>query len=202
MRFLPYEDFEIHTSLTSEEVFYKLRSVIDTEGKWWINNPFRGEVDGHFFKIRRVTWWNHNFTPVIYGEIDPENSGCRIHLSMRMPWFGFLFNLFIFGFLWYMYFGAIANLILQKIQTGVWQIESPLGLLPGIFMLAYVYLLSVGSYKWEVKRVRRALLNLFHSDENRITYQEFRLLESCIIRTFFLVTLFASLGWIVFNLIR
>ena len=117
MKYLPFEDFEIHTTMTSDEVFHKLRAAVS-------------------------------------GKIHSEGSGCCVRIRMRLLWFSFLFYLLILGWLWYMYFGGIANLIVQKVQTGIWQIESPWLLLPGIGMFAFGYLLSVGTFRSETRHIR------------------------------------------------
>jgi hypothetical protein len=207
MKYLPFENFEIHTDLTSDEVFYKLRAAVDTKRKWWIftNKPFwGGEVERHYFRFWRVTWWSRNFTPIVSGKINSEDSGCCVRVRMRMPWFGFLFYSFWLGAIWFMYFGAIVNLIIQKIKTGIWQIESPWQLLPLIGMFAFGYLISVGTFMSEAIDVKEYLLWLSGTKKENIIYIDrvFGITESQIIMSLFLVTVFVSLGWIVFNLLR
>jgi len=206
MRFLPYEDFEIYTSLTSDEVFHRLRAAVDTQRKWWIftNKPFWGEVDRHYFKVWRATWWLRNLTPVVLGKIRSEGSGCCIQIRMRLPWYSFFFSALWLGMVWYLYFGAIAYLLIQKIQTGIWQIDSPWFLLTGIGMFAFGYLLFFSSFKRDANRNKAFLLDLSNSKENDITYRDriFGLTESQIITSLFLITFVASLGWIVFSLIQ
>jgi len=209
MKYLPFEDFEIHTDLPSDEIFYRLRAAVETEETWFIllllgNKSYFGKVGRSNFKISRVTWWNHNVTPVVSGKIQSEDLGCRIRIRMRMPWFSFLFSLFWLGAVWYLYFGGIANLIIQKIQTGIWQIESPWLLLLGIGMFAFGYLIFVGSFKSEVRRVKDYLMRLSETDGENIVYRDQFLgfTESQIIKLLFLLTLVISLGWIVFSLLR
>jgi hypothetical protein len=206
MKYLPFEDFEIHTSLTSDEVFYRLRATVDTKKYFWVftNKSFWGNVSRHHFWMRRFTWWNQNFTPVVSGKIQTEDFGSCIRIKMRMPWFGFLFYLFWLGAVWVMYFGGIANLLVQKIQTGIWQIDSPLLLLPGIFMLAFGYFLPVGSFYSDVHHVKKVLFSLTDVDRESIVYHDniLGVTESQILRTIFIMTVVVSVGWIVFQLVQ
>jgi hypothetical protein len=116
MKYLPYENFEIHSKLTSDEVFYKLRAAVDTQRKWFIftNKPFWGEVDRHYFRIWLVNIGKQNFTPYVLGKIQPKESGCCIRIKMRMPWFGFLFYTLILAWFWIGYFRGVADLVVQK----------------------------------------------------------------------------------------
>jgi hypothetical protein len=206
MKYLPFEDFEIHTTVTSDEVFHRLRAAVDTKRKWWIftNKPFwGGEVERHYFRIWRVTWWSHNFTPIVTGKIHPEGFGSCLQIKLRMPWFGFWFYALILVWLWFIYFDGIANLIIQKIQTGIWQIESPWMLLPGIVMFAFAYLISVGTFMSEADKVKEYLLRISETKKENIKYQDrfFGVTEPQILKTLFLATLVASLGWIVYSLL-
>jgi hypothetical protein len=203
MRFLPFEDFEVHTTMSSNEVFYRLRASVDTQRKWLIftNKPFWGLVHRKYFRIRRDTWWNHNVTPVVFGKVNLEDSGCCIRIKMRMPWLSFLFDSLVLGWLWVMYFGGIANLIVEKIRSGIWQIDSPGMLLPGVGMFAFVYLISVGAFKSEVRRIKSYLLSLWQANEENIIVRDqiFGLTEPQFIKSLFLLTLVISLTWIVFS---
>jgi len=209
MKYLPYEDFEIHTDLSSDEVFYRLRAAVDTEGKWWIftNKPFWGEVYRHHFRIWRDTWWGRNFTPITFGAIQEENLGSCIRIRMRMPWHGFLFYSFIFGFLWLSFFLGYADLILQKIQTGIWQIESLgewlLNIVLFIIFLAYIYFISVGTFKSDVCRIKDRLLRISGTAEEDIIYRDtiLGITESQIIKALFIIPIVISLGWMIYKLL-
>ena len=204
MKYLPFQDFEIHTNLTADEVFYRLRAYVDTKGNFGIlsNKSFWGDVTRRYFRIERYTWWYYNFTPVVFGKIDVEGFGSKIRVKMRMPWYSFLFYAFILGALWVMYFGGIANLLVQKIQTGIWQMDSPWLFLPGIFMVAFTYFVSVGSFYSEVHRIKEFLLFLSETDRENIVFYDkiFGITESQIIKSILIMTFVASAGWIVFQL--
>lgn len=209
MKYLPFENFDIHTKLSSDEVFYRLRAAVDTERKWWIftNKPFWGEVYRGSFRIWRDTWWGRNFTPITFGIIQQEGLGSYIQIWMRMPWLSFLFYSFVFGFMWLSFFMGHANFIVQKIQTGVWQIESLgdwlLGLVGYIVFLSLTYLISVGTFKSDVRRVKAHLLQLSETAEASIIYHD-RILgitESQIIKALFIIPIVISVGWMIYKLL-
>lgn len=205
MNYLPFEDFEIHTKLTSDEVFYKLRASVDTERKLQIftNKVFWGEVSRSEFKFWRAIWWNRS-SPVIFGKIWTEESGCCIVVRMRLPWLGFLFDVLFFGWFCVIYFGVIAKIFIQKIQTGSWQIDSPLMLLlfPCIFI--FIYLISSGPFKSEVRHITNYLLTLSQTQKENIVYRDefLGLKESQIIRVFFVITIIISLLWVMLDILR
>jgi hypothetical protein len=210
MKYLPFEDLEIHSKVSPDEVFHRLCASVDTEGKWlfFTNKPFWGEVYRGSFRFWRATWWNHNFTPIVSGIIQPDGSGCCLQVSMRMRWLSFLFYFAIFGFMWLSFFIGIANLILQKIQTGSWQIESSgeflLNFLLYIIILGFIYLISVGAFKYDARYVKKYLIWLSEIDADSIVhYDKFLgIPESQIIKALFVVSFFVSFSWILFGLIR
>jgi hypothetical protein len=205
MKYLPYENFEIHSKLTSDEVFYKLRAAVDTQRKWLIftNKPFWGEVDRHYFRIWLVNIGKQNFTPYVLGKIQPKELGCCIRIKMRMPWFGFLFYSFWLGSVWTIFFGGVSDLIIQKIQTGIWGIASPWDLLPLIGMFGFGYLLSVGTFKYDAGYIKEYLLWLSGAQKENLINRDLilGLTEAQIMKWLLTVTVVASFGWIVFNLV-
>jgi len=121
-----------------------------------------------------------------------------------MPWHSFLFYSLVLGWLLVIYFGGIVNLLIQKLLTGVWQIESPWLLLPGIGMFAFGYLISVGTFKRDVRYIRDYLLSLLQTGVGNIIYQDefLGLTETQIIKAWFVITLFISLVWVLLDLVR
>lgn len=204
MKYLPFEDFEIQTNLSSGEVFYRLRAAVDTKRKWvfFTNKPFWGEVERNYFKIWRVTWWNQNIRPIIYGVIYENGSVSHVKIKMRMPWVAFVFDGLILCWLWFQYFLTLANLIAQKIISGVWQIASPWMLLPPIFFFSLAYLISVGIFIVEKNNAKAFLLEIFNKTNVSVKYQEeiFGISEKQIFRMFFVLTFVVTAGWILYQL--
>jgi hypothetical protein len=209
MKYLPFENFELPTKLSSDEVFYRLRAAVDTQRKWWIftNKPFWGDVNRHYFRIWTNSWWGHNFRPIVFGSIQSDGSRCYLQIKMRMPWFGFLFYSFIFGFVWLSFFMGHASLVVQKIQTGFWYYESLgdwlLNVVLGIVFLAFIYLISVGAFKSEARRAKDHLLRLSETTEENIIYRDMILgiSESQIITALFYIPIGISVGWTIYKLL-
>ncbi len=203
MKFLPFEDFEIHTELSSDQVFYKLRAAVDTQRKWWIftNKPFWGEVGRYHFRIWRTTWGNRN-QPIVTGRIQMRGTGSCIKVSIRYALLSYLFWLIWLGGIWYIFFKGVSELIFQKIKTGIWEIASPWDLLPLIGMFAFGYLLSVGFFMSEAIDIKEYLLWLLETNKEEIIYLNkiFGLSELQIIKSLVGGTIIISLGWIVFKL--
>jgi hypothetical protein len=209
MKHLPFENFEIHTNLSSDEVFYRLRAATDKERNWWIlaNKPFWGQVYRHNFKIRRYRGWWRNFTLVVLGETQSEDLGCCLQIRIRLSWFGYLVDALILGFIWLSFLMGNANLVVQKIQTGSWQVESLgewlLSLLLFIIFFAFMYLISVGTFKYESLYVKEYLLKLSATSEESIIYRDtiLGITESQIIKALFIIPIVISLGWMIYKLL-
>ena len=207
MKYLPFENFDVHTELTPDELFRRFSSAVETRWLIFPSEKFVGDVEKHYFRIRRVTWWNRYFTPIVSGKIQPEKSGCHLQIRMRMSWFGFLFYSFAFGFVWLSFFMGNANLVVRKIQTGTWPIESfwewILNVLLYIVMLSFIYFMSVGTFKWEAYRSINYLLRLARTNKNNIIYRDqiLGLTETQIVRVVFLLPLVISVGWMIFKLL-
>jgi len=210
MKYLPFEEFEIHTRLSADEVFYRLRAAVDTERKWWIftNKPFWGEVYRGSFRIWRAAYWSRNFTPITFGIIKREGFGSCILIWMRMPWFSFLFYAAIFCFSWFSFILGHADLIVQRIQTGTWQYESLgewlLNFVMFFIFLLFIYLISVGTFKADVHKVKEGLLRISETAEENIIDHD-RILgitEPQVIQALLLLPLGISIGRMIFNLLQ
>jgi len=205
MDYLPFENFEIHTTLTSDEVFYRLRAAVETKKPWWqplfaVRKSYYGEVNRNSFRLVRVTSWNRNFTPQVLGTIQWDNLGSSIQITMRLNSGSLLFWAFWLGCVGCMFFGGLANQILEMIQTGIWKIESLGGILPLILMFAFGYLLVMVSFKIETSRVKEFLVKLTEAKVESIHYKDriFGLSEFQIIKWILLVVMIVSLGWVLY----
>jgi hypothetical protein len=205
MKYLPYEDFEIHSELTSDEVFYKLRAAVDTQGKWWIftNKPFWGEVNRHYFRIWRDSFWNRNANPVISGIIRSEDSGSYLQIRIRPPWSAIFVWVTILGLLGYGFFYLINTLIIQRITLGFWQID-PLGdHLSGGAVFVFMYFMLMIPFKMDVNQHKEFLTQLTGVDRKEFHNRDklFGATEAQLIKFLLFITIVASLVWIGFNIL-
>ena len=109
-----------------------------------------------------------------------------------------------FGFIFYKLVDGTANIVLQIIQTGTWQIELVWQFLPLFGMFAFGYILVMNDIKPETKRYKEFFINLLEVDLVNIVNRDriFGMTESQIIKSLFLLTFVALLGLIIYNLLR
>ena len=143
MLLLPYEEFEIQTNLKSNDVYYKLCSMVETKKTWWIlldtNKQYFGEVESNRFSISRVIWYRNSFLPLIIGKVHPNGKGSLIRIKMRLYWLVFIFMIFWLGLAGYMSLNHYSDLILSVIQTRKWIDLSLWDIIPaGMFSFGYL----------------------------------------------------------------
>jgi len=208
MNYLPFEDFEIHTALSSDEVFYRLRAAVETKRPWWrpllfVSKSYYGEVWRNAFRMVRITHWNRNFTPEVFGTVEQENSGSKVRVTMRLHSFSFIFWVFWLGGVVYIILNGVTSLIIQMTQSGVWLIDPYWGIFPLLGFFAFGYLMVMVSFKLETDRVKEFLVKLAGAKKENIQYKDriLGLTEFQIIRWLFLLTFIAMLGWIVYSLL-
>lgn len=207
MKSLPFEAFDIYTKLSSDEVFYRLRAIVDTKETWWIfiTKPFFGKVRRDRFKIHRTVLDNRR-SVLTFGEIHKTESGSRIHIQIRLPWLFFLFITCIFGYIYVAFFQWIMNLILLKIQTGIWQVESisesllTLATYP-IFM-AIFYLLPLYGFNHEAYHIKTRLRQILDASSERIyQYQILGMTEIQLVKSILSAPIVISLAWMIYKLL-
>ena len=91
---------------------------------------------------------------------------------MRLLWFSFFFFGFCLGAVLFWFSSGFSSLILQKIQTGNWQIDSPLLLFPPILMISIGYYLFNGGFQSEKRLSKEFLANLLVTDAGKFKYKD------------------------------
>lgn len=154
MAFVPYEHFTVDTALPFNEAVERIAPLV--EPKRFFRNPFsrrhkefEGAITAQDFKISRIIHYNNSFRPVIDGQFVRTPSGTR--LTVKMTLHPFVIALWIF-WLGLMGLGFVMAL-LRPYGKGI-----PLGLLA---MMAFGYLLTIGAFKWEARKARNRLTQLF-----------------------------------------
>src|SRR6266498_1868481 len=86
MNLLPYERLKIKTKLSTEEACEKLYEVVELSpyAVWFKTNhkPYQGKIDATHFEVVRVMHYRSPVVPIIKGDLNPETSGCAIHITM------------------------------------------------------------------------------------------------------------------------
>ncbi len=96
MDYFPFENFEIHTTLNSDEIFYRFRAAVETKKTWRkplfaIKKSYYGVVNRNSFWMARVATLAPNFTPEVSGTIRQDISGSFILISMRLSSLSLIF---------------------------------------------------------------------------------------------------------------
>ncbi|MEA5570375.1 hypothetical protein [Calothrix sp. UHCC 0171] len=172
MKFLPYERLIIYSQLTQESAIQKLIDVVDSASnrnfRASVIKPYRGEIIGYKFKIRRVINYRNSFLPVIQGEIKSAKAGCCIDLKMRL-------NLIVICFLFVWSSPLIYSLlmifivgIIQLIQLAFPELVTvsgsiPLNIIFVLFgMILFCYCLATIFFKIESTKSKVFLQKLFN----------------------------------------
>jgi len=204
MRYIPFEDFEIHSTLSSSEIFYRLRASVETKETWriLIKKPYFGRVNRNNFRIKKVTkWWDRSLPSTISGEILPRDPGSCIRIIVKSHWYIIMFYTIWLAACWYLLFSEITILVIYKIQTGIWHIAlSELFWPVGMFIFGYL-ILEI-DFMIDTKRSKEFLMKLLETDMETIKHKDviFGLTEFQIILLLFLGTAIISILSIVINL--
>ncbi len=166
MPLLPYEKFEMTSSMSPGEVLVTLAD--STEPRKWMRLfgggrcPFEGEVFGNAFEIRRIIGYRNSFLPQISGTVGPGPSGgSQIVVGMTLHPFVLVFMCVWFGGV------IVANLaVVMSLLTGKpamhgsgWAALGPLA------MLLFGWILVSGSFSLESRKATELLCLLLRASK-------------------------------------
>lgn len=109
----PSQRFTITTYLSPDDVQKKLREVVDPPltgiqfQRKRSENPYRGQIGEHSFKIARIIYYRNSFLPQIEGRINAHGRGSQIEIEMKLH-----IAVIIFMCVWLSMIGQIALLSL------------------------------------------------------------------------------------------
>jgi hypothetical protein len=148
---MPFRRFHIDAAETPEIVIESIRrevrpkpDLVEYFRALWkspkLGGPvFVGTIDGHTFRIRQVIRGRNSFIPLIWGRIEPNQSGTRINVTMLMHPFVFVFMLFWLGVCGWGFYKNPGEIIL-------------------LIMFAFGATLAIGCFYWEAAKAERLLL--------------------------------------------
>lgn len=161
MKFFPYEDFYIITSLKPEEVETRLQSEMEPNRGFSLGKPFSssnryfsGYVVNGVFEFKRIISYRNSFVPQIKGSIEPWLNGSRMHVTMTMQIFVNVFmgmwlgSCLVFGLFY----------LIQELNNGPFQIVDMVPF--GMFLFGYV--LCTGGFKYESSTAKDKLLKMLN----------------------------------------
>lgn len=175
MFFLPYEYFEIYTHLSPQEVCRRLCSVIEP-WHWYPAdiNRFFGTVYSDHFKISRKTGGGTISPPVILGKVEPDGTGSRIKIIIRLDWFVVVWMILIFGAMGFGILQMTSDGLIALFPTGMFQMRVFLALLFYLGAFSFGYLM-MASQLWGERISRKALYALLEVEHAKdiISFRKF-----------------------------
>ncbi|MDD5218714.1 MAG: hypothetical protein PHN49_08150 [Candidatus Omnitrophica bacterium] len=154
MLWIPFEKFEIQTTLDSYRILQKLGEMTEKptfKVLLWPpkgGKPFAGTVDGPDFKIRRIIHYRNSFLPVLCGRAE----GSRLQITARLNWFVALFMGLWLGIVLFVFALSFPSAVEQNPPAPY----GGLRLISG-GMLLFGYFLCVLPFYFELKKAKRIL---------------------------------------------
>lgn len=163
MRFLPVENITYKTQLKEEEIIRRISDIIEPEkiirfGVFSSSSTksYEGQLNGHTFDIKRIISYRNSFLPRINGIIERDFDGMTINIKMRL-------HILIIVFLCIWCGGVGIGCIAFLIKAFGSSEFNPTTLIP-FGMLLFVYLLTMGAFKFESYKSKKDLQTLFEAD--------------------------------------
>lgn len=161
MKLLPYENFYIITKMKQAEVQLEFeRAVSAGTGSIFKSSScatyFEGYAVNGVFEFKRSIEYRNSFLPEIKGTTEPYLNGSRIHVKMRMMMFVTVFMCVWLG-------GAAVggiSIFISEISDGHFRIQD----LAVFLMFFFGYGLMMGAFKYESRKAKNKLLEMFDGD--------------------------------------
>ncbi len=151
MKIIPYEKFQIESSLSVAEVLRRIARR--TEKKQLFNFssslPFSGDVTDRGFEITKNISYRNSFLPVIEGKVEQTKSGSRVTIAMRLH-----FAVMCFMFIWFSAVSVGCIAVLAHLDRFSMPMLIPFGML--IFGVALVS----GGFWFEASKQKVMLIEL------------------------------------------
>ena len=159
MKLLPYDTFEIQTSLTLEETITALKAEVEPK-RWlrWFSRDhalFEGDVSRDGFKIMRIINYRNSFLPVISGTFKQSQNGINVMIRMGLHPFVMAFMCIWFG-------GVILGLFAVGFGLASSKMSLSFPLLIPPAMLIFGWVLVSGSFWFEARKAKPQLLSILH----------------------------------------
>lgn len=156
MKYLPFERITYKTNLSEQEVLTRLSGFVEPKKFGLGRNPikeYEGSVNSNSFEIQRVIKNRNSFLPQISGTIQKNNGETQIKIIMKLHWVVFVFLIFWCGFVVLFLIGILVMEDLKSLEF----------FLP-MFMLLFVYALTMYGFKSESKKSREYLKKSFEAE--------------------------------------
>jgi hypothetical protein len=165
MKFLPYDKFEIETTMSPEAFVAALNSQVEPKRLFRMSSnhlPFQGDISRDGFRITRIIHYRNSFLPIVSGKYFPGPSGIVVEIWMGLHPLVIVFMCVWFGGVGFGAFAMLSGLVTGQVQA------SPILLIP-FGMLLFGWALVSGGFWFEAKKQKRMLIEMFKGLETSET---------------------------------
>lgn len=160
MKYLPFERIIYRTNLSEQEVITRLSDCIEPKKFSWgkkTTKEYEGFVTDSNFEISRIIDYRNSFLPQIRGAVKENNHVTHIEVTMKLH-----VLVFVFLIVWCAF--ALLFLIAMGVAVGIAEGKISVVLFIPVFMLVFVYALTMFGFKSESKKSREFLKINFEAE--------------------------------------
>ncbi|UAY50817.1 hypothetical protein [Ferruginibacter albus] len=170
MKFLPFENYTITTTLSQQEILKRIADNIEPKRSYRFtffrpkaNVAYEGKIVQNTFSINRIIYYRNSFIPLIKGNVTAFSDHTEVHIKMQLRYFTLLFVAIWLGFT-----GMICSSIISFISMDTYAIFK--GKIPSILILPFGmfilgYLITILNFTIESKRSKKFLARLLEAGE-------------------------------------
>lgn len=173
-KLLPYENYTIESSLTTEKLLLKLfdktlsaqefvsesdRRVFSFGMKGW-SKPYWGYIRKDSFELERLITYRNFTNPKIVGAIKQVPYGTAIHIKIKPPYS----TLILVGLFQLACLYGLTKTVIQSIKENEMRPE----VFVAVSMIIFAYLLVLVSFKAEAVKSKKFLNDLFEKVEHPV----------------------------------
>ncbi|WP_213278501.1 hypothetical protein [Chryseobacterium indologenes] len=159
MKYLPYERITYKTNLSEQEVLTRLSGFVEPKKFGLGRNSmkdYEGSVNKNSFEISKVIQYRNSFLPQINGRIHNDNDGTQIQVTFSLHAFVSFFLIVWCSFALIFFIGVSIRVIRAK--------EISVEFFLPLFMLLFVYALTMVGFKSESKQSKEYLKRSFEAE--------------------------------------
>jgi len=151
MKYLPFERLVYETPHSEDQIIAYLKDEIRSQS-------YSGSIKENSFELKRVIYYRNSFLPIIFGSIEKGTLGTRVSVRVRPHLF-----VLIFGGIWCGIVGLVAIIFLV---VSLASLRFQPGMFIPLLMFAFGYALIMGAFKYESRRSKKDLAQLFNAEPN------------------------------------
>ncbi|MCC7452646.1 MAG: hypothetical protein IT222_00660 [Crocinitomix sp.] len=163
MKYLPSENITYKSKLKEDEIIKRLSETVEPEKlirfsffSKSASKYYEGYVDGQTFSMRRIISYRNSFIPKITGLIEPDFDGTTIRVKMRL-------HIFVIVFLC-IWCGGVGLAFITTLAYSFSNFEFNPATIFLFIMLLFLYTLTMVGFKYESKKSKKHLQDVFQAE--------------------------------------